>query len=129
MKIAVVTDDGETISAHFGQATHCAVFTVEDGQIVARELLEKPHHAAHEHGDGHGHDHGHHQGGGLFRQFLPLIAGCQALISRGMGQRAFENLQQAGVEAVMTDIRDVETAVHAYLDGSITTDPKRVHFH
>ena len=126
MKIAVVTDDGETISAHFGQAALCAVFTVEDGQIANRELREKPHHAAHEHG----HDHNHnHQGGGLFRKFLPLIADCQVLISRGMGQRAFDNLRQAGIEAVMTDIRDVETAVQAYLDGSITSNPKRVHIH
>lgn len=58
-----------------------------------------------------------------------MIDDCQALISRGMGQRAFENLRQAGIEAVMTDIRDVETAVQAYLDGSISTNLKRVHSH
>lgn len=126
MKIAVVTDDGETISAHFGQAALCAVFTIEDEQIATRELREKPHHAAHEHG----HDHDHqYRSGGLFREFLPMIDDCQALISRGMGQRAFENLRQAGIEAVMTDIRDVETAVQAYLDGSISTNLKRVHSH
>ena len=41
MKIAAVTHDGSTISAHFGRASHYAVLTVEDGKIVERELRDK----------------------------------------------------------------------------------------
>ena len=32
MKIAVVTDDHQTISAHFGRAMYYEVFTVVDGK-------------------------------------------------------------------------------------------------
>ena len=128
MKIAVVTDDGAVISAHFGQAAYAAVFTIEDGQAVERELREKPHHGAH-HDHRHDHNGGQRQGGGLFRQILPVLQDCQVLIGRGMGQPAFVKLQQAGIEPILTDIREVDTAVQAYLDGAITHNPKRVHQH
>ena len=34
MKIAAVSDDGTTISQHFGRAPFYVVVTVEDGRIV-----------------------------------------------------------------------------------------------
>ncbi|MEZ4519318.1 MAG: NifB/NifX family molybdenum-iron cluster-binding protein [Chloroflexota bacterium] len=36
-KIAFPTDDGQTISRHFGRAARFLVLTVEDGQVVVRE--------------------------------------------------------------------------------------------
>ena len=41
MKIAIVTEDGHTVSQHFGRAPYYAVLTVEGGLIVARELRPK----------------------------------------------------------------------------------------
>ncbi len=35
MKIAAITDDGKTISLHFGRAQQYLVATVENGQIVS----------------------------------------------------------------------------------------------
>ena len=40
-KIAVITDDGKTISQHFGRAPYYLVATVENGQIVNREMRNK----------------------------------------------------------------------------------------
>lgn len=131
MKIAVVTEDGAVVSAHFGRAAQLAVFTVEDGQVVNREVREKPHHGAEHDHDHHQHngDQHHHHGGGLFQQILPVLQDCQVVISRGMGQPAFARLQQAGIEPILTDIREVETAVKAYLAGTITNNLGRVHQH
>ena len=42
MKIAVVTDDHRTISAHFGRAIYYEVFTISDGKMTGRETLPKP---------------------------------------------------------------------------------------
>ena len=66
MKIAAVSEDGVTISQHFGRAPFYVVLTIEDGKIVARETRDKMGHAQfagepHEesHGDdprGHGFD-------------------------------------------------------------------------
>ena len=49
MKIAIVSDDGESISQHFGRAEHYVVLTIEDGRITQRELREK---FGHRHGAG-----------------------------------------------------------------------------
>ena len=47
MKIAIVTEDGETISQHFGRAPYYMVYTVENGQITSREKRNKAgHHTA-----------------------------------------------------------------------------------
>lgn len=124
MKIAVMNKDEKNISAHFGQAAYCTVFTIVDGQIVGRELREKPHHGA----DDHNHAH-HHGGGGLFAQILQVVNDCQMVVARGMGQHAYDNLINAGIQPVLTDIRDVETAVQAILNGTIHTNPKRIHVH
>jgi predicted Fe-Mo cluster-binding NifX family protein len=89
MKIAVVSDDGKTISRHFGRAQYYVVFTVEDGEITGSEQRDKAGHRQfaaeeghhhhehdhdhehdhehdhdHEHGHGHDHAHGHGRGRG-----------------------------------------------------------------
>jgi len=44
MKIAAVSDDGVTLSQHFGRAPLYVVVTVENGQVVDRETREKSGH-------------------------------------------------------------------------------------
>jgi predicted Fe-Mo cluster-binding NifX family protein len=47
VKIAAVTDDGETISQHFGRARYYKVYVVDDGTITGREMRDKAgHHTA-----------------------------------------------------------------------------------
>ena len=41
MKIAAVSDDGTTISQHFGRAQYYVVVTVEDGQLTDHETRDK----------------------------------------------------------------------------------------
>jgi predicted Fe-Mo cluster-binding NifX family protein len=59
LKIAAVTDDGRTISAHFGRARAYLVCTVDGGSVVAEELRDKAGHHTFAAGGDHGHDHGH----------------------------------------------------------------------
>ncbi len=138
MKIAVVTEDGQTISQHFGRAPYYLVFTVEDNTIINRELRDKAghhqfagEHEAHEHG--HGHEHGH-EGHGFgpeadrkHARMIETITDCQVMLVRGMGRGAYVALQQAGITPIVTDIADAEAAVRAYLAGSITNHPERLH--
>ena len=131
MKIAIVTDDGKRVSAHFGQATHVLVITAEDGKEVGREMRDKPYHSAHDHGHDHdhSHDHDHHGQGSFFQQVKAIIADCDVLVARGIGQPAFDKLQQAGIRTILTDEGDVETAVSAVLADELTHNPVRVHNH
>ena len=45
----------------------------------------------------------------------------------GWANPAYENLKQAGLKPITTDIKDIETAVQAYIDGTIIDNPRRRH--
>jgi len=149
MKIAVVTNDERSVSAHFGRARIYLVVTVEDGAIVARETRDKAacDHSGHGH-EGHGHrdhDHDHDHApqvgnltltdaapsaapdGNSHASAATLIADCAVVLSRGMGRGMYANLQRAGVRPVLTDIVLIEDALAAYLAGTLTEYPELVH--
>lgn len=131
MKVAVVTNNGEKISAHFGRALQYLVVTVEEGKIAARELREKAsHHGAHQH---HGEEHGSGPHGlspehvRLHSDMIEPIRDCDVLLARGMGQGAYEHIRAAGIRPVITDIADVDRAVAAYVDGTLVDHTERLH--
>jgi predicted Fe-Mo cluster-binding NifX family protein len=130
MKIAAVTEDGVTISQHFGRAPYYVVLTVEDGQVVGREQREK---VAHGRGaDGHVHVEGQAHGFDAASQdthgrMAAPIADCQVLLARGMGMGAYDSLKQAGIQPVITDIAAVDEAVAAYVAGTLRSHIERLH--
>jgi len=131
MRIAAVTDDGTTISAHFGRAGYYAVLTVEDGKIVGQELRDKLGHR-HFAGSEEPHDSGQPHGFGPESQdrhtrMIGAIEDCEVLLARGMGWGARQSLEQAGITAILTDIEDIDTAVGAYLAGDIVDHTERLH--
>jgi predicted Fe-Mo cluster-binding NifX family protein len=126
MKFAVITEDGKTVSKHFGMAPYYLVFSVENGQITGREMLPKSSHThSHESGQ-HSHSGDHAPGHGMdaashdrHAGMASTIAGCEALLCGGMGMGAYQSMQRLNIKPVVTDIRDVEAAAKAYLDGTI----------
>jgi len=130
MKIAAVTEDGITISQHFGRAPYYVVLTVEDGQVVGREQREK---VAHGRGaDGHVHVEGQAHGFDAASQnthgrMAAPIADCQVLLARGMGMGAYESLQQAGIRPVITTIAIIEEAALQAANGTIIDHQERLH--
>ncbi len=133
MKIAVVTDDGTTISQHFGRATHYSVVTVQDGRIIDHELRGKIGHAqlhdeAHEdhndakqpHGYGPAADHRH-------GRMAETIVDCEAVICRGMGMGAYENMKTRNIRPVVTDIVNIDDAVLSYASGKIVDHIEKLH--
>jgi predicted DNA-binding protein (UPF0251 family)/predicted Fe-Mo cluster-binding NifX family protein len=124
MKIAVISDDGKTVSQHFGRAAYYEVFTAADGKITAREQRAKMGHqhfsgqeGGHEHQSGpHGFDavsQNRHAG------MAETIKDCQVIIAGGMGMGAFASLESYKIEPIITDEPDVETAVKRYLQGNL----------
>ncbi|MBL0177097.1 MAG: dinitrogenase iron-molybdenum cofactor biosynthesis protein [Ignavibacteria bacterium] len=150
MKIAAVSEDGSTISRHFGRAPYYVVVTVENGLITAKETRDKLGHAQfasgeHEHGEhghgehgGGGHGHGHGAGGGQGHGFgaeshsrhhmmAAAIDDCEALLARGMGAGAYQSLQSLNIQPKITDIANIEDAVRAYVDGTLVDHIERLH--
>jgi predicted Fe-Mo cluster-binding NifX family protein len=132
MKIAAITDDGNTISQHFGRAQFYLVATVEKGEIVKRELREKLGHAqfandphpVEKPGQPHGMDPASHN---RHLQMAEAIADCEAVLCRGMGMGAYESMKTRGIRPVVTDIASVDEAVMAYVKGNIVDQVERLH--
>ena len=134
MKIAVITEDGQTISQHFGRAAHYLVFTVEDNEIVGKELRDKVGHRQfaqedHEHASEHdprGHGFGAHSESKHARM-IESIQDCEAIIVRGMGRGAYLAMQQAHIRPFVTELADAEEAVKAYIGGTLVDHTEQLH--
>ena len=124
MKIAVVSDDGKTISQHFGRAPYYVVLTIENGQIVSRELRDKLGHShfanqPHEE-EGPGIQHG--TGAASHNKHLMMsdaIIDCEALLCGGMGMGAYQSMLARGIKPVVTDFQDIDQAALAYAEGKV----------
>jgi predicted Fe-Mo cluster-binding NifX family protein len=132
MRIAIVTDDGETIQQHFGRATHYLVLTIEDGQVIERELRPKLGHAqlAAEHSIEETSDQPHGFGAGARHRhgrMMESIRDCRILIAGGMGQGARASLTELGVQPILTELRSIEQAVSSLLAGTLADRPDRLH--
>lgn len=125
-KIAFVTEDERTISAHFGRAPKVVVVTVEDGRPVGREVRQKEGHGQ-GHGHEHGSEHGHHQRD-HGSKFAPM-QDCDVLIARGMGSPAMAHAQSMGMEVYLTQEKEIDRALAAYLAGTLDHDERRLHHH
>lgn len=118
MKIAVPTNDGLTISPHFGRSAGFLVFEVQDGAIKACET--RPNQGCHSHEQGscshgaadaaqHGHSH-----------LSAALSGCEAVICAGMGGKAAEALRSAGISKIaITEPGPAEAAVMAFVAGEL----------
>lgn len=136
MKIAVVTDDGNTISQHFGRASMYAVYTVENGAILQRELRDKlghrqfaqeerdRHHQHQDNAEGHGYG---RYAEDKHRRMFANIKDCELVLARGMGRGAYQGMQQANLTPIVTDIIDMEAAVLSVIDGTIVDHKESLH--
>ena len=132
MKLAVITDDGRTISQHFGRASHYLVVTIENGQMTDRQMRDKlghshfanEPHAAEKAGQPHGFDPASQD---RHARMAEAIADCQALLCGGMGAGAYESMRQRGIKPVVTDITSIDDAVKAYIAGQIVDRVDRLH--
>lgn len=132
MKIAAITDDGQTISQHFGRAPYYLVVTIENGQIVDRELRDKLGHShfmnqpheAEQPGQPHGMGPTAHD---KHLQMSEAIADCEALLCGGMGMGAYQSMVARGIKPVVTDLWDIDQAVTAYAEGKIADRVNRLH--
>ncbi len=134
MKIAAVSEDGVTISQHFGRAPFYIVVTVEEGKIIAHEKRDKMGHAQF---TGEHEEHSHEadpRGHGFdpaaqnrHARMATAIADCDVLLTRGMGAGAYESMKQANIRPLVTDFANIDEAVQAYLTGSLRDHIEKLH--
>ncbi len=130
MKIAIVTEDGRTVSQHFGRAPYYAVLTVEGDVIVERELRPKTGlhltGAPREERAGSGPHGTSPEAQSRHDQMAQAIGDCSALIAGGMGQGAYDRFTALGLRPVVTEIPGVEAAALAYARGQLLNRVERL---
>ena len=132
--IAIATDDGETVSSHFGRARFYEVLNFSDGKVTKRERREKAGH--HSFGPGES-DHTHHNDGQhnheeheqRHQTMVSPVLDCQAVIVRGMGQGAVEHLRRANLLPILTGLHTIDEVIEAVAAGSLDSDSRRIHKH
>ena len=132
MKIAAITDDGKTISRHFGRAQHYVVTTVEDGKIIDQEMRDKlghqqfsnQSHEPNESGKPHGFSPAAHD---RHLQMSETISDCGVVLCGWMGAGAYNSMVERGIKPVVTDLVSIEEAVIAYVNGDIVDRVDRLH--
>ncbi len=134
MKIAAVSEDGVTVSQHFGRAPFYVVVTVENGKIVSRETRDK---MGHNQFTGEHEKHGHEadpRGHGFdpaaqnrHARMVVTIADCEVLLAGGMGAGAYESMKQANIRPIVTDVNSIDAAVQAYLSGNLIDHVEQLH--
>ena len=126
MKIAFVTDDGESISAHFGRASYYLVVEVADGKETGREMRDK---LGHSHFQNENHGHEEHAAGqphgfdpdsqSRHGSMLAAIEDCDAVVCGGMGQGAVYSIQSMGKDLRLTDVGVINEALALYLADNL----------
>jgi predicted Fe-Mo cluster-binding NifX family protein len=132
MKIAAISEDGTTISQHFGRAPYYIVVTVEDGKVISKEKRDKAGHHSfagqHEEHMAPGERHGYDAGAQTRHATMAKsIDDCQVLIAGGMGWGAYDSLKSRGIETIVTDTDNIDEAVKLYLDGKLSNLMERLH--
>lgn len=115
MKIAVATDDFNTITGHVGRCNGFLVYEIEEKKILAVEKRENSftHHKTsdqHEHNHNHGHSHS---------ALVNGLSDCSTLICTSAGWRLKDDFESAGKELIFTSENDGKLAAQKFIDGTL----------
>jgi predicted Fe-Mo cluster-binding NifX family protein len=117
MRVAVASQDGESISEHFGRCAFFIIFDAEDGKVLRKELRKNTHTS---HSQGKCHAGGRGDQPHSHATLVQALQDCQAALCYGMGWRAADELKQNGIQPVILDARySPEEAVAHYVQGKL----------
>ena len=116
MKVAFATNNGTRINQHFGHLRGFLVVELADGQEVARTDVTRP--AAADQSGGQGNNH---------VALLDPIADCDVLVAGGMGLPMQHHVERAGLDLILTSVRDINVALSEYLAGTLEHEADRAH--
>lgn len=127
MKIAFATNDGNTVSQHFGRSRYYKIYTIVENKISNEQLRERQtgHYAQgqtheHEHAHDHTHTHGNSQEHDAKHDQMAMeIADCQVMVCGGMGNGAYMRFIQNGINVILTNQNDIKTACELFIKGNL----------
>ena len=103
MRVAIPCDDNR-VAQHFGRCPSYAIFDIEKGKIIKKEIIANP---------------GHEPG------FLPKFLaekGVQKIICCGIGPRAVQLFESLGIEVIAGVEGNIEEAIREFIEGKLKSD-------
>ncbi|WP_291255882.1 MULTISPECIES: NifB/NifX family molybdenum-iron cluster-binding protein [unclassified Fusobacterium] len=101
LRVGFPTNDEVNVEEHFGHCAKFVVFSIEDGKIVNREVLEAPEHAP-----------------GVFPRFI-ADNNINVVITGGMGQRAIDLIKENGGQVILGASGNIASVLKVFLDGAL----------
>ena len=119
MRVAIPTDDRQTIAGHFGRTKGFMTFDIEDNKVIleAYKTNNFTGHAQGHHDQGHSHH--THSHAGIFE----ALEGCTTVIARGMGRRLYDDFANLKIEVFITEEPDIQAALKKYLENNLDNNP------
>ena len=102
MKIAIPTKNNR-VDAHFGHCQYYTVFTVDEKQVTAREIIPSP------------------QGCGCKSEIATTLKriGVEVMLAGNMGNGAINKVTGAGIQVVKGGDGDVDMLFRSWLNGEV----------
>jgi len=122
-RLAVASDDGRNVSAHLGRCAAFIVFEIENGEVKTEMVRRRSDGGCQAHESSLSHDAHHARAHACI---IDLIKDCQALLCRGMGPAAFEQLQSFGIKPMLTDEAEARAAAVRYAKGELCPSRRRL---
>lgn len=101
LRVGFPTNDEVTVEEHFGHCEKFVVYSVKEGEIVKKEVLDAPEHAP-----------------GVFPKFI-AENNINVVITGGMGQRAIDLIKANGGQVILGASGEIEEVLEIYLQGSL----------
>ena len=119
MRVAIPTDDRQTIAGHFGRTRGFLTFDIDNNKVIS-EAYKPNNFTGHAQGL-HNHDQGQHQHNheGIFE----ALEGCTTVIARGMGRRLYDDFKNQQIAVFITEESDIPTALNKYLENNLDNHP------
>ena len=118
MKIAIATDDYQSITGHVGRCNGFLVYDVQNGEIISEEKRDN-NFTNHGRGQVHAHRHGEGHGKRGHKRLAEGLNDCSHLICHGAGWRLVEALKAENIELVLTPESDASIAALKFEKGEL----------
>lgn len=119
-KVAIATEDGKRISAHFRSAPFFLVYTIKRGRLTAAESRENARAAAPLSGKG---------SAECWKVIDETLDDVRVVICSGMGENAYVGLLRRDILPLLTDEEYADRALDLYLRGCLKERAELVHEH
>ena len=117
-KVAVATQDGIRVGAHFGSAKEFHVFTIDAGEVMEKESRSNTAPCSHHEGG---------ETGGCWDLIENLLFDVKVIISSGMVENAYVGILRRDILPLVTEEVPIEQAVQAYLRGELRENRDLLH--